>query len=148
MYGRQRQEGNNSAVLGIIFIGFWWILNLFTLNLSRLREYYADRHSAAIVEDGPRKLSIGLAKIVQTTRNMGRNRKETKNLSAFKALFIADPDRAEADSSAISTMNVSSDQQLVQNMLTRRMTPADRIGEIFSTHPNIIKRLKALQELS
>lgn len=148
MYGRQRQEGNNSAVLGIIFIGFWWILNLFTLNLSRLREYYADRHSAAIVEDGPKKLSIGLAKIVQTTRNMGRNRKETKNLSAFKALFIADPDRAEADSSAISTMNVSSDQQLVQNMLTRRMTPADRIGEIFSTHPNIIKRLKALQELS
>jgi Zn-dependent protease with chaperone function len=45
-------------------------------------------------------------------------------------------------------MASSSDQKLVQKILSRKLTTIDRIIEIFSTHPNIIKRLKALQELS
>jgi len=147
MFGRQRQEGGGTALLAIGFMVFSWILNMFILYLSRLREYYADRHSASIVEDGPRKLSEGLAKIVHFTRNM-KTRKKTQQLNAFKALFIADPDRAETDSMAISHLAVASDQKLVQDILSRRMTTVDRITEVFSTHPNIVKRLKALQELS
>jgi heat shock protein HtpX len=147
MYGRQREEGSSAAVLGIIFIAFWWILNLFTLYLSRLREYYADRHSATVVEDGSQKLSTGLAKIVQATRNMGKTKKQMQNLSAFKALFITDPDRASADSAAISTVNTSSNQKLVQEILSQKLTAIDKFSEIFSTHPNIITRLRALQEL-
>lgn len=145
---RRRDEGGSSALLGIVFILFSWILNMFILYLSRLREYYADRHSAAIVDNGSQKLSIGLAKIVNTTRNMRRTKKETQNLSSFKALFIADPDRAEADAIAISSMTGQGDQRLVQEILSRRLTTMDRIIEIFSTHPNIVKRLKALQETS
>jgi len=149
MYSGQRREGNGgSALLGIGFMAFSWILNMFILYLSRLREYYADSHSALIVEDGPRKLSEGLAKIVHTTRNMKRIRKEKQNLNAFKALFIADPDRADIDSMAISTMTAASDQKLVQEILSKDVTTIDRIIEIFSTHPNIVKRLRALQELS
>jgi heat shock protein HtpX len=147
MLGRQREEGSSAAVLGIIFIAFWWILNLFTLYLSRLREYYADRHSATVVEDGSQKLSTGLAKIVQATRSMGKTKKQMQNLSAFKALFITDPDRASADSAAISTAKVSGNEKLVQEMLSQKLTAFDRFSEIFSTHPNIIKRLRALQEL-
>ena len=148
MFGRQRQEGGGTALLAIGFMVFSWILNMFILYLSRLREYYADRHSASIVEDGPRKLSEGLAKIVHSTRNMRKTQKKTQQLNAFKALFIADPDRAETDSMAISHLAVASDQKLVQDILSRRMTTMDRIIEVFSTHPNIVKRLKALQELS
>ena len=148
MFGRQRQEGGGTALLAIGFMVFSWILNMFILYLSRLREYYADRHSASIVEDGPRKLSEGLAKIVHSTRNMRKTQKKTQQLNAFKALFIADPDRAETDSMAISHLAVASDQKLVQDILSRRMTTVDRITEVFSTHPNIVKRLKALQELS
>jgi Zn-dependent protease with chaperone function len=37
---------------------------------------------------------------------------------------------------------------LVQEILTRKPTTMDKIIEIFSTHPNIAKRLRALQELS
>ena len=148
MFGRQRQEGGGTALLAIGFMVFSWILNMFILYLSRLREYYADRHSASIVEDGPRKLSEGLAKIVHYTRKMRKTRKKTRQLNAFKALFIADPDHAETDSMAISHVAVSSDQKLVQGILSRRMTTVDRIIEVFSTHPNIVKRLKALKELS
>jgi heat shock protein HtpX len=147
IYGRRRDEGSSGALIGMIFIAFWWILNLFTLYLSRLREYYADRHSASIVENGSQKLSAGLAKIVQATRNMGKMKNQTKNLSSFKALFISDPDRAELDSAALSAMNVSSDQKLVQDILSQQLTTGAKFAEVFSTHPNIIKRLKALQEL-
>jgi heat shock protein HtpX len=148
MLGRQREEGGGTALLAIGFMVFSWILNMFILYLSRLREYYADRHSVSIVEDGPRKLSEGLAKIVHSTKNMKKIKKQKRQLNAFKALFISDPDRAETDSMIISHAAASSDQKLVQEILSRRTTTVDRIIEVFSTHPNIVKRLKALQELN
>ena len=147
-YGRQKQDGGNSTLFGVGFMAFSWFLNIFILNLSRTREYFADRHSASIVEDGPRKLSTGLAKIVNTTRNMGKIKKQTQNLNAFKALFITDPDHAAIDSAEIAAMSIPTGQKMVQDILSKKLTTADRIKEIFSTHPNIIKRLKALQELS
>lgn len=148
MYGRQREEGSSGALIGIGFMIFSWILNMFILYLSRLREYYADRHSASIVDEGARKLSEGLAKIAYATRNMRKIRKEARHLNAFKALFIADPDRAESDSMAMSKVTMQGDQKLVQRVLSKKLTTMDKIIEIFSTHPNIVKRLKALQELS
>jgi heat shock protein HtpX len=147
-YGKQKNQGSNGALIGIAFMAFSWVLNMFILYLSRLREYYADRHSAAIVDGGSQKLSTGLAKIVQATKNMGRFRKEKKNQNTLTALFITDPNCAEADCAAISMMSTSGDQKLVQEILSKRLTTADRIMEIFSTHPNIVKRLKTLQELA
>lgn len=151
MYGRRRGRGGGTALLGIGFMVFSWILNIFILYLSRLREYYADRHSVSIVEDGPRKLSEGLAKIVHNTKNVrsqGHNKRKMQHLNALKALFIADPDRAETDSARISrsSRQFSGDKKLVQDILSRKITRMDRIVEVFSTHPNIVKRLNALQE--
>jgi heat shock protein HtpX len=120
---------------------------MFTLYMSRLREYYADRHSALMVENGSQKLQSGLAKIVQASKSTGRSKKEKQNLNAFKALFIADPDHAETDAIAINAISTSGDQKLVQEIMSRKLTTMDRIIEIFSTHPNIIKRLKALRDL-
>jgi heat shock protein HtpX len=148
MYSRQKNEGGGGAMLGMVFMVGWFVLHLFTLSLSRLREYYADRFSASIVENGSQKLSTGLAKIVNATKNMGRNRAQTRNLNAFKALFIADPDRAELDSAEISQVGISSDQKIVDQILSQKLTTADRIMEALSTHPNIIRRLKALKELT
>lgn len=153
MWSRRDQRGGTgiTALIGVICIAAFWVLQLFTWHLSRLREYYADRHSASIVEDGTRKLSEGLAKIVRTTRKMRHQRhvrSQIQHLNAFKALFIADPDRADTDSATISRITAPSDQKLVQEILSRKLTTTDRIVEIFSTHPNIIKRLKALQESS
>jgi len=147
MYGRQRNEGNGVAALGIVFIIGWFVLYLFTLSLSRLREYYADRHSAAIVENGSQKLSTGLAKIVNVTRNVGRATKQTKNLNAFKALFITDPDHAAIDSAELTRASISGDRELVDQILSQRVSTGAKILEVLSTHPNIVKRLKALREL-
>lgn len=147
--GRSDREGNTAALIGIACMALYWILTLFSLHLSRLREYYADRHSATIVEDGPRKLSEGLAKIVHSTGKLKRQRPNAVGVHSFKALLISDPDHAVADSVAIANARVTgSDRRLVEEVMKRRVTTADRILELFSTHPNIVKRLRALQELA
>jgi heat shock protein HtpX len=148
MYSGTRKDGNNGAVFGIVFMAFSWIMNLFILYLSRLREYYADRHSAATVENGSQKLSTGLAKIVSVTKNMRMTKKDKQNLHAFKALFITDPDRVQVDSTQLSAMAAGDSQKLVDEILSKKLTGAERMLEILSTHPNIIKRLRALKQLS
>ncbi len=151
MYRGRRDDSGGSALIGIGFLVFSWILNMFILYLSRLREYYADRHSVSVVNGGVQKLSTGLAKIVKATRKVNSTRRAQQkkpNSSAYKALFIADPDRAIVDSVELATMEAQSDQKLVQEIATRKITFADRLLEVFSTHPNIVKRLRALKELS
>jgi len=151
MYRGRRDDSGGSALLGIGFMVFSWVLNMFILYLSRLREYYADRHSVSVVDNGAQKLSTGLAKIVNATRKVNATQKAQKDKpssSAFKALFITDPDRASADSAELAAMNAQSDQKLVQEMMSKELTFTDKLKEVLSTHPNIAKRLRALQELS
>ena len=148
-YGRRGERGGGAALIGMASIFLYWILTLFTLHLSRLREYYADRHSTTIVEEGPRKLSEGLARIVHSTARMRRKRRDMVSLNSLKALFITDPDRAESDAvSIMHTRAYMADQRLVQEVLSRKVTTLDRVVELFSSHPNIVKRLRALQELA
>jgi len=146
---KDERGGGGAALIGIASIFLYWVLTMFTLYLSRLREYFADRHSASIVEEGPRKLSEGLAKIVHSTSRVKKIRRDTNSFNSFKALFISDPDHAELDSASIGQMGARvADQKLVEEVLRRKVTTFDRVMELFSTHPNIVKRLKALQELS
>jgi len=75
--------------------------------------------------------------------------RQAGSFSSFKALFISDPDRAETDAVSIAqARGYASDQRLVEEVLRREVTAADRLMELFSTHPNIVKRLRALQELT
>ena len=93
--GERKNEGGNNALIGIVFMAFSWVLTLFTLYLSRLREYYADSHSVAVVENGAEKLSTGLVTIVEESQHASKqNKEQKKSNTAFKALFISDPDRA------------------------------------------------------
>ena len=146
---RDSRDNGGAAIIGIASILIYWILTLFTLYLSRIREYYADRHSVSIVEGGSRKLSEGLAKIVHSSNNLKKRPRNTSGSNAFKALFISDPDRAEIDSAALAQFGSGiGDRKLVEEVLRKKVTGFDRIMEIFSTHPNIVKRLRALQEIS
>jgi len=148
---RDSRDGGGAVIIGIASILIYWILTLFTLYLSRIREYFADRHSASIVEDGSQKLSEGLAKIVNYTSNMKkgrRDRRDTGGSNSFKALFISDPDQSEIDSAALRQLGSGmGDRKLVEEVLRKKITTFDRVMEVFSTHPNIVKRLRALQEL-
>lgn len=148
--GNRRQEGGGlAALIGIGSMALYWILTLFVLGLSRMREYYADRTSAMSVENGSRKLSEALAKIVASTGRIKTRYVGGGSSNSFKALFISDPDRAERDQVAIAASKMfRTDQQLVEEILSRRVTALDRLLELFSTHPNVVKRLQALRELA
>ena len=149
-YNRRRGEGGGTYLIGMASMLVYFVLLLFTMGLSRLREYHADRHSASIVEGGSRCLSEGLAKIVSKTGRMRMNRqREAFTFNSFKALFISDPDASESDSALIAQYAPEmSDQELVKKLLVKRISGASRLMELFSTHPNITKRLKALQGYS
>jgi heat shock protein HtpX len=140
--------GGNNALIGLAFMAFSWVLTLFTLYLSRLREYYADRHSASIVENGAQNLSTGLVTIVELSKNPRKQKEEQKSSTSFQALFIANPDRAQNDSADLHAAGITNKQELLRQKLAEKPSKFDSFAEIMSTHPNIIKRLYALQELS
>jgi len=148
MFGGRDNRGGNNAIFGIAFMAFSWILTLFTLYLSRLREYYADRHSASIVDNGAKKLSTGLISIVKLSQQSKQKKREGTSNSAFKALFISNPDRAETEAQELYTSYYSNKEDLLRETLAKEPTSSDRLLEILSTHPNIIKRLRALQKLA
>jgi heat shock protein HtpX len=144
--GYRSRDRNNSglALVGGVSMILYLVLTLFNLGLSRLREYYADQHSASIIPDGSRKLSEALAKIststYQTQRFMGRS----QGMSSFKTLFISDPDRAARDTAELQSLYGSRGDGLVDEIVSRKITGFESFMELFSTHPNIVKRLRAL----
>lgn len=146
--GNSKNGGGNNALLGLAFMAFSWVLTLFTLYLSRIREYYADRHSVSIVENGAQKLSTGLVTIVEESKRGGRQKQgKQKGNTSFRALFITDPDRANADSADLHANQIDK-EALLRQTLSQKPSKTDKFVEVFSTHPNIVKRLRALQELN
>ena len=117
--GQRRQNGSGlGAVIGLASMVAYWILTFFVLGLSRLREYYADRTSALTVDDGARKLSEALAKIVASTGRYKRYRRDSGSVNSFKALFISDPDKATEDTLELARARAYlTDQDLVRDCL-------------------------------
>ena len=145
----ERNNGGLAVLVGFASIAVYYVLYLFTLYMSRLREYLADRHSATVVDDGARKLQEGLVKIVYATDSMRRTRQYTGYMGSMKSLFISDPDTAGRDARILSQMGKRrSDRELVAEYMNRKVTSNDTFTELFSSHPNTIKRLRALEELA
>jgi len=140
--GRDRDRGGVIA-LGFLSLLIYFILSLANLHLSRIREYYADYHSVKTAPSpsiGAARLMSALAKIVSYTGRMKLQGAELR-VAGFKELFIADPDRAVEDMESLEGY------QLARRIAERRVTLADKILELFSTHPNIVERLRRLEEL-
>ena len=148
-YNREKRGSGGAVLIGSASMLMYFVLSLLTLHLSRLREYFADAHSASVVEEGSRKLSEGLAKITSKTSRIRKlGNRETFSLNGFKSLFISDPDTSEYDSAQISQLDYGvSDQMLVEQLIDRRISVGEKLIEVFSSHPNITKRLLALKEL-
>lgn len=162
--GGRREEGGGTVPLiaiGAFSMMFYFLLNLGVMWSSRIREFYADEHAAKTVQDGSRKLSEGLAKINESMAKMKQTNKGTKSRrtrrssqnnnsnpmgltpfgSGLKPLFISDPDTA-------SPLGGKSDQEIVRKYRNKELSTGEKIFELFSTHPNISKRLQALKDLS
>ena len=155
-FGGRRRNGAPILLIAFGAMFFYFLLNLCILWFSRLREYYADEFSASSITDGSRKLQEGLAKINREMAKLkeARSRKQARNTrsasgnlginalgSGMKALFITDPDVA-------STAKGLTDQELVKKYRDKETGIGDKIFELFTTHPEISKRLKALERMN
>jgi heat shock protein HtpX len=128
--GRDRESNAGASFLigsALMLIG--WLLYLLALRLSRLREFYADAHSAMTVERGAEKLQSALVRIVKAT-----DPRKGEQLVAAKALMIADP-----------TQRVSYSE--IREYMEREPSLFEKIMNLFSTHPRIEERLRRLEAL-
>lgn len=152
--GRSRSSqggGNPLPLIGLGMLILYFITNLLVLYGSRIREYYADRGSVQL-GNRPRYLATALYKL--SYGNARVDKEELKRVEGVKAFFVNDPSRAlrevrelrEIDTDMSGTIDTSELEDLRGKSV--RPSTGSRLMELFSTHPNMLKRIKHLSTLT
>lgn len=148
--GRRRQQGTNTALIGLAAFLFYFITNLLVLYASRIREYFADRGSL-LLGNRPDALASGLYKLVYGSARMDRELlRETEGLKAF---FANDPSRAANEIRELRQLDLDKsgtiDANEIAALQNKKITLnfGDRLLELLSTHPNMLKRIKHLTQV-
>ncbi len=149
MWSRGRGRGNQMAI-GIGAFLLYFLTNLLVMYASRIREYYADRGSVKL-GNSPHHLATALYKLVYGSAKVP---KETlKQMEGHKAFFLNDPSRARREISDLKQVDTDMSGTIDQNELMAIRTKSisisrgDKMMELMSTHPNMVKRIKHLSEL-
>jgi heat shock protein HtpX len=148
---RDRERGNQAALIGLVAFVLYFITNLLVLYGSRIREYYADLGSVRI-GNAPHDMATALYKLVYGS---ARVPKETLHeCEGYKAFFANDPSRARNEIKDLrqldADMSGSIDPRELESIRTGRVKIGftDRLLEILSTHPNMVKRIAHLSKLT
>ena len=124
------------------YVGF-----LISLIVSRIREYYADEHSAEVLED-PNALSTGLVKIAYGLLVEGSVKEVKKSrVRALRGLGIFDPNTAKGlGIISVSTTGVLSMDAIQAAAAWDLFNPWAKYFVIKSTHPLPAKRIMRLND--
>jgi heat shock protein HtpX len=120
------------------------------LYASRIREYFADRGSVAL-GNKPAHLASALYKLVYGSARMPQE--QLKEAEGLKAFFLNDPSQAVNEFNDLSKLDLDKDGTISSGDLLYlsnkkvRLHPGDRLMELMSTHPNMLKRIKHLSEM-
>jgi heat shock protein HtpX len=150
--GDRRLGGGYAALIGFGAFLLYFITNLLVLYGSRIREYYADLGSVQL-GNMPHHLASALYKLAYGNARF-KAKEELKRVEGVKAFFVNDPSRAwyelrelsEIDRDLSGTIDYEELMALRQKKV--RLGPADKLMELFTTHPNMLKRIKHLSTLS
>jgi heat shock protein HtpX len=149
-YGRRRDErGGNTALVGLAAFLFYFITNLLVLYASRIREYFADKGSV-LLGNQPASLASSLYKLVYGSARI--DKESLKEVEGLKAFFVNDPSQAlnelrelrQLDLDRSGTLDAS-ELEVLRNKKVR-LRFGDKLLELLSTHPNMLKRIKKLTE--
>ena len=155
MFGGRRQGGGYAALIGIGAFLLYFLTNLLVMYGSRIREYYADESSVKL-GNPPQYLASALYKLVYSSAQFKRNPKaqeELKRVEGVKAFFLNDVSRAwnevrdlqEVDRDLSGT--IDQNELLALRSQTVKLGKAEKMMEFFTTHPNMLKRIKRLATL-
>jgi len=151
MLGNQRQGGGVAALIGIGAFILYFVTNLLVLYGSRIREYYADQGSVEL-GNKPNHLASALYKLAYGNARF-KGREELKRVEGVKALFLNDPTRAWREIRELSQIDRNMDGAIDVNELIElrgksvQLRTTDKMMELFTTHPNMLKRIKHLSSL-
>ncbi|WP_407374430.1 zinc metalloprotease HtpX [Methanobrevibacter sp.] len=137
-------------IIGIIGYLFYLLGQVLVLFISRTREYYADEAS---VEFGNRPAAL-VSALYKLSYGTARCSKETiDEVNTNRAFFVNDVNNAKHDVTDFQQIDFDGDGKISDEEL-RRLANADvkiskksGIMELFSTHPDSLKRVKRLAEL-
>lgn len=149
-YGRRRDErGGNTVLIGLAAFFFYFITNLLVLYASRIREYFADQGSLEL-GNKPSSLASSLYKLVYGAART--NAESLKEVEGLKAFFVNDPSRALREIKELSQLDMdksgtidAGELGILRNKKVQ-LGLGDRMLELLSTHPNMLKRIKKLSE--
>jgi len=148
-YGRRRDDRGNTALIGLAAFLFYFITNLLVLYASRIREYFADRGSIQLGNQ-PSALASSLYKLVYGSARM--DKESLKEVEGLKAFFVNDPSQAMKEIKELSQLDLDKSGTIQASELallrtkTVKLNFGDRMMEVLSTHPNMLKRIKRLSE--
>ncbi|MCK4353761.1 MAG: M48 family metalloprotease [Dehalococcoidia bacterium] len=151
MLGNQRQGGGVAALIGIGAFVLYFVTNLLVLYGSRIREYYADQGSVEL-GNKPNHLASALYKLTYGNARF-KGREELKRVEGVRALFLNDPTRAWREIRELSQIDRNMDGAIDDNELIElrgksvQLRTTDKMMELFTTHPNMLKRIKHLSSL-
>ena len=149
-YGRRRDErGPNTVLIGLAAFIFYFLTNLLVLYASRIREYFADRGSIAL-GNHPSTLASSLYKLVYGSARM--KPEALRESEGLKAFFVNDPSQARTEIKELAQLDLDksgtidpAELDMLRNK-NIRLNLGDKLMELLSTHPNMLKRIKRLSE--
>lgn len=146
---RSRDRSSNGALIGLAALIFYFITNLLVLYASRIREYFADKGSVDL-GNRPASLASALYKLVYGSAVMPQE--AIRTAEGMKAFFANDPSRAVSEFKDLRALDadksgtISSEELSILQSKKVSIGFGDKMFEIFSTHPNMLKRIKRLSE--
>ena len=149
MFSGDSRNGGG-ILIGILGYVFYLVGQLLVLFISRTREYYADQAS---VEFGNRPAAL-VSALYKLSYGAARCNKETiAELNTNRAFFVNDVNNAKNDVVDFRQIDFDGDGKISDEELRRlaasdvKISKKNGIMELFSTHPDSLKRVKRLAEL-
>jgi len=156
MLGGRREGGGFAALIGLGAMVAYFITNLLVLAGSRIREYYADESSVRL-GNPPHHLASALYKLVYGSAQLQRSasgQEELHRIEGLRAFFLNDVGRAWDEIQELRAIDRDYSGTIDQNeLLTLRskrvkLGGGEKVAELFTTHPNMLKRIKRLAMLA
>jgi heat shock protein HtpX len=117
------------------------------LYASRIREYFADKGSVSL-GNRPSDMATSLYKLVYGSARI--DKESLKQVEGLKAFFVNDPSQALNEIRELRQLDLDRsgtiDPDELESLSAKniRLNFGDKLLELLSTHPNMLKRIKRL----